>query len=183
MEAPEYLYTTEAFEIVVDADGFISRFRDFERFNAYCRECPQYNRNWACPPFTTDIDNKLSQYKSLLFHTTKIIPSRADIPLSESRKLIRPVRIELERKFSTLEEACGGLFMGFAGSCPYCPENSCARLRSEPCRFPRLCHPSLEAYGFDLCRAVSEIFGFEILWSRNDKVPEYLTLVCGLFHN
>lgn len=171
------------FERDVNAADFISDFRDFQKFNAFCRECPLYNKSWACPPFTHDIEIQLVKYEKVLFHVSKIYPLRPDLPLSLSRELLKPERIKLERKFSVLEKESNGLFLGFAGSCPYCPENSCTRPHGKPCRFPHLCHPSLESYGFDLCKAVSEIFDFEILWSKEGNIPEYLTLVCGLFYN
>ena len=54
------------------------------------------------------------------------------------------------------------------------------RLRLEE-RLERV-RPSLEACGFDLERTASELFGIEMLWGRDGRLPEYLTLVCGLFH-
>ena len=52
-----------------------------------------------------------------------------------------------------------------------------------PCRHPERVRPSLEACGFDLERTASELFGIEMRWGRNGLLPEYLTLVCGLFHS
>ena len=43
--------------------------------------------------------------------------------------------------------------------------------------------PSLEAFGFDISRTLSELFGIRLLWGKDGVIPEYLTLVCGFFHN
>jgi hypothetical protein len=43
--------------------------------------------------------------------------------------------------------------------------------------------PSLEACGFDIGRTTSELFGIELRWGSRGQMPEYLTLVCGFFHN
>lgn len=43
--------------------------------------------------------------------------------------------------------------------------------------------PSLEACGFDLCRTSEELFGIPLLWSCDGRIPEYLMLVSGFFHN
>ena len=43
--------------------------------------------------------------------------------------------------------------------------------------------PSLEACGFDIARTTSELFGIELKWGTDGSLPEYLTLVCGFFHN
>lgn len=176
-------YTADEFEVTLDAVHFISKYHDFKRFNTFCKECPQYDRNWACPPFSYDIAGRIGCYEKILFHVSKLIPDDNTLPLSLSREFLKPERIRLENKFIELEKKTGGLFLGFAGSCPYCPENSCTRPEGKPCRYPHLCHPSLESYGFDLCRASKEIADIEILWSENERLPRYLTLICGLFFN
>ena len=43
--------------------------------------------------------------------------------------------------------------------------------------------PSLEACGFDVARTASELFGIEMKWGSGGRMPEYLTLVCGFFHD
>ena len=43
--------------------------------------------------------------------------------------------------------------------------------------------PSLEACGFDIGKTVSELLHIELKWSDNGKMPEYLTLVGGVFKN
>ena len=57
------------------------------------------------------------------------------------------------------------------------------RLEAKPCRHPELVRPSLEACGFDIARTTSELFGIELKWGTDGSLPEYLTLVCGFFHN
>jgi len=43
--------------------------------------------------------------------------------------------------------------------------------------------PSLEACGFDVAHTASELFGIEMKWGSGGRMPEYLTLVCGFFHD
>lgn len=43
--------------------------------------------------------------------------------------------------------------------------------------------PSLEACGFDIGKTTAELFGIDLKWGTDGKLPEYLTLVCGFFHN
>ena len=57
------------------------------------------------------------------------------------------------------------------------------RPEAKPCRHPELVRPSLEACGFDIARTTSELFGIELKWGSDGLMPEYLTLVCGFFHN
>ena len=71
----------------------------------------------------------------------------------------------------------------YVGTCLYCPEGTCTRPEAKPCRHPELVRPSLEACGFDIAHTTSELFGIELKWGTDGSLPEYLTLVCGFFHN
>ena len=42
--------------------------------------------------------------------------------------------------------------------------------------------PSLEAFGFDMSKTAKDVLGLEIKWSQGELIPEYLTLVCGIFY-
>ena len=77
----------------------------------------------------------------------------------------------------------GGRSFAYVGTCLYCPEGTCTRPEAKPCRHPELVRPSLEACGFDIAHTTSELFGIELKWGTDGSLPEYLTLVCGFFHN
>ena len=36
---------------------------------------------------------------------------------------------------------------------------------------------------FDIGKTTQQLLGIDIKWSHNGRIPEYLTLVCGLFYN
>lgn len=126
---------------------------------------------------------ELRQYSNLFLVATKIIPDEKEIPLSEVNRFYSPERLRIEQQLREMEKTYGGKAFAYAGSCLYCPEGSCSRLDNQPCRHPDLVRPSLESYGFDLGKTASELFGFPLLWSDDGYLPEYLTLICGLFHN
>lgn len=176
-------YTARDYTRSISTDEYTRRFRDAERFMQACRECPNYARSWACPPFDHDRDTELRQYENVLLIATKIVPDSSEIPVSEASRLIRPERVRLESKLREMEKTYGGRSFAFAGKCLYCPEGTCSRLQGEPCRHPELMRPSLEAYGFDIGRTLSELFGIDLLWGRDGHLPAYLTLVCAFFHN
>lgn len=176
-------YTSEDFTVSISTDEYIRRFRDANRFIGYCRQCPNYNHSWGCPPFSHDLERELRGYRNVLLIATKIIPDGSNISLSESRRLIFPERKRLEHRLLEMELLYDGRAFAYVGSCLYCPEGSCTRPLGLPCRHPELVRPSLEAYGFDISRTTSELFGFKLLWGKDGLLPEYLTLVCGFFHN
>lgn len=121
--------------------------------------------------------------RTALIIATKIKPRHSGLPLSESENLLRPERISHEKLLLDLERHYDGRAFSYAGRCLYCPNDSCARLEGRPCRHPELVRPSLEACGFDLCRTTEELMAIPLRWGEGDRMPEYLTLVSGFFHN
>ena len=180
---PPLPYTVEEFFTELPAAEYIARFRDAERVGGYCRECPNYGQSWGCPPFGFDVGAYLTQYTTALLIATKITPERADIPLTEAGRLMRPERQRLEERLLGMERQHGGRAFAYVGTCLYCPEGSCTRPEGKPCRHPELVRPSLEACGFDIGKTTEELFGIGLKWGVNGCLPEYLTLVCGFFHD
>jgi predicted metal-binding protein len=178
-----FTYSTEDFTASLSTEEYIRKYSNSECFIKYCKECRNYGKLWSCPPFVHDTMAELRQYSNVFLVATKIIPDGKEIPFSEAKRFFRPERLRLEKKLLDMEAQYDGRALAFAGSCLYCPEGTCSRLSNQPCRHPELVRPSLESYGFDLGRTASELFGFPLLWSTDGYLPQYLTLICGLFHN
>ena len=177
------LYMTRDFSAELPAADYIARFRDAERIGGYCLSCPNYGRSWGCPPFGFSIGRYLSGDATALLTATKIVPEKQGLPLSEAQRLILPERRRLERRLLEMERQYGGLSFAYVGTCLYCPAGTCTRPEGKPCRHPELVRPSLEACGFDIGKTTAELFGIDLKWGTDGKLPEYLTLVCGFFHN
>ncbi len=177
-------YTAEDFTRELPAEEYIRRFRDAERIEGYCRQCPNYGRSWGCPPFDYDVAQRyMHPYKNVLITATRLKPLDPSMPFSEISRMILPERRRLERRLLELERLHSGRSFAYIGSCLYCPAGSCTRPDGLPCRHPDKVRPSLEACGFDIARTTRELFDMELKWSTDGKVPEYLLLVCGFFHN
>lgn len=167
----------------MDAGEYIRMFRDSGKVWRACEHCPNYGRSWACPPFLPDQARLPEGYKRVLLIVSKIIPDERKSARFTSRELIACERERVERRLLEMERECDGRALTAVGSCTDCDGSECARMRGLPCRHPERVRPSLEAYGFDVGRTVSELFGLPMLWSRGGRMPEYLLLVCGLFYN
>ena len=176
-------YTARDFSAELPAADYIARFRDAERIGDYCRACPNYGRSWGCPPFGFSVGRYLSGYATALLTVTKIVPQKQGLPSSEAGRLILPERRRLEQQLLGMERQYGGLSFAYVGTCLHCPEGTCTRPDGKPCRHPELVRPSLEACGFDIGKTTAELFGIDLKWGPDGKVPEDLTLVCGFFHN
>lgn len=176
-------YKAEDFSVTIPVADYLIRFREAERFEGYCRSCPNYGNSWGCPPFESGVEEYLSGYRTALIVATKITPAASGLSLSEAQQLLLPERRRLERRLLEMERVYDGRSFAYVGTCLYCPDQPCTRPEGKPCRHPDSVRPSLEACGFDIGRTTSELFGIELKWGKEGRMPEYLTLVCGFFHN
>ncbi len=164
----------ERCEIDLDLHDFVRRYLDPSAVGDACRACPRYAATWACPPFSFDVDKLLARFSRLrLFACT--------FPAGESGasfESLRTVRDTLNAEILALERTMGGLATYFGGSCTLCPE--CTRPAGQPCRHSARMRPSLEALGFDLCRALEDLFQIRLDWS---PAPKTVTLTAALLHD
>lgn len=158
---------------------YIRRFRNVEMFMRRCMECRNYNMTWGCPPYACDIEEELRHYNSIMITVTVISLSGDRIPLAEWAAITAPQRERLEKMFLVKEKELGGKAFGFGSTCRHCPDGECTRPQGLPCRHPELVRPSLEAYGFDIGKTLSELFDIELVWGKEGFMPEYITLVSG----
>lgn len=167
---------------------YMEEYRDVAKFIACCRRCSMYGATWSCPPFDFDTDQYLAPYTDAYLIGSKIIISPRSIVEYEGEKvvfelmkeIIADVRRHLDPRLLALEQRYPGRAF-YAGTCHICPLDSCTRPHGLPCIHPELIRPSLETFGFDLGRSTSDLLGIEMKWSRDGRLPEYLTLVSGFF--
>lgn len=174
-------YTARDITRIIGVNELMERFRDAERFIAYCRECPSYGRSWGCPPFGFDAEEYLSQWDVAEITATVITPA-CEMAASEAGRFITPERLRLDASLLARERETGGMAFSFVGNCLYCPEGECTRPCGLPCRHPDKVRPSLEAFGFDITAILSGLFGITLLWPSDGHLPHHLTLVTAVFH-
>lgn len=177
-----YAYRADDFTATLPVAEYMARFRDVPRFLDCCRQCRNFGKSWACPPYDFDVDRTMDGYESAFFVAVRITPAER-IPIGEAGALLLPERKRLERRLLELEKESGGRMFGFTGVCSFCPEGTCTRPSGEPCRHPELVRPSLEACGFNVAQTSEELLGLPMVWSNDGFVPAYLVLVGCLFHN
>lgn len=171
----------EKFSIEKDAASYIRNFRDEARFIEACRKCPNYGASWGCPPFDFDVCEFLSKYTKVRIFAYKITPPESGMPLAATQTLIKPERMEMEAELLALEKELGGRAFSYIGKCLHC-DGPCRRIAGKPCLHPDKVRPSLESFGFDIGMTLSELFGLELKWGTDGKMPEYLLLVGAVFY-
>lgn len=159
---------------------YVARYRDADRFAGYCRECGNYGRCRLCPPFARDDVPDFGAFRHIMLIAARFEVG-SDVAPAEVMEYLRHERIRLEEKLLELEREHDGRAFGFSGSCPYC--ECCSRSEGESCRHPEKARPSLEAYGFDLCRTMEELFGRSLQWSESGAPLRDVTLIGALIYN
>lgn len=165
---------------------YIAQYRDIPKFLEYCRECPRYNKCWACPEHSFDTKKYIEGYDHVYIIGAKVpvpeslsqmdmtaeqIAQAAEGVMKAARRVLDPVLLALEQHIPN-SLAC------FGGTCHLC--ETCTRVEGKPCRFPEKRRPSLESIGFDVASTTEKLLGIELLWCQ-DSLPPYLTVVSALF--
>jgi len=185
------MYSTQNYISCVSAKDYISNFRDTNKFIVFCKQCNKYMNCWACPPYNFDTTNYISEYNKIYIIGTKIILSekiRQNCRSVEDSRLIgaeiiRMVRKGLDEQLLNMELDIPESKAFFAGTCHICDTEDCTRTTGQPCRYPDKIRHSLESFGFDIGKTTEELLGIKLKWSNDGLLPEYLTLVSGLFTN
>lgn len=183
------MYNTTLITAEIDLEEYIRDYREPEKFIGYCKQCDRYNSCWTCPPFDFDTEEYIVLYDRAYIIGTKINLSEELIRDNQgwdkctkiSYEIIEKVRKVLDQKLLMLEKHNPQSKAFFAGTCHICAKEKCTRIKGEPCIAPESIRPSLESFGFDISKTSSELLKVEMLWSKEGVLPEYFTLVSGIF--
>jgi len=175
----------------IPVTDYISNYRDADKFIVYCKQCNKYGNCWACPPYDFDATDYILKYNKAYIIGTKISLSEdirkacknAEDSKSTGAKVIVDVRTMLDKQLLDAESNTVDSKAFFAGTCHICEPGDCTRIQNEPCRYPDKIRHSLESVGFDIGKTTEELLGIKLKWSNDGSLPEYLTLVSGLFTN
>lgn len=138
---------TKAQVIAADQIKTDKIFRDICLSNA----CGMCGKCYMCPPDVGEIDVLMAEIKNydlaLVYQTITELEDSFDFEgMVEAKKKTYPLAQKLRTVFRDMGIS-KVLHLG-AGGCGVC--KTCAKQTGEPCRFPELALPSLEAYGVNV---------------------------------
>jgi predicted metal-binding protein len=167
----------------VDVEEFIENYVDIERFMGLCEECENYGKNWNCPPFDFDVMEVWNSFNKLKIIAFKLDFSDEELNMEYSEKELEFILKRLERMkvklmneiYALEDENSLGLFLG---NCNLCMK--CTREFGMPCKMPFKMRYSIESLGGNVDQLIEDIFGFKILYAKDNRLPEYLIFVGGV---
>ena len=170
-------------EVTVDAGEFVSLYRDVERIEKMCGNCPSYGKSWGCPPHVFDSVAVCDGFKTVRLMGTIIeFDEKVQVTCTspeDAREISTHVMEEvwgtLLPEMYELERQTPGSRI-FTFRCRLCPEG-CTRPQGKPCRHPDSLRYSLESVGFDVVAATRDLLGIELEWSSDGSLPKHITLV------
>ncbi|MCF8026047.1 MAG: DUF2284 domain-containing protein [Desulfobacteraceae bacterium] len=124
--------------------------------------CKRWGRYWTCPPHLA-----VSQEQ---FMTAFNKYKKAIIIESGDPKTGQDVTLAVEKEAMLV---CGSMFAFAMVLCVQCEE--CAY--PEPCSYPHLARPSMDAYGIDIGKTI-EPLGFQVAFDREGNlIPAWYSMV------
>ena len=184
------MYQVEVQVKTLTVPEWLEKYCQPEKFVPLCRECPQYGKNWSCPPGMTtaaalaggyryvQVIGLKVKYDEQVLREAEHSPQRTEELRQETyeaaKKKMLQALLALEREFP-------GSTTIMAGGCTLC--RTCARAKGEPCRYPEKMRYSYSGLGFDLGRiSGSKLLGMPLLWQKRG-LPAYTVAIASFLHN
>lgn len=171
------MYEKRRFTGEISIADFLNQYFDKERILQKCRECSGFAKTWSCPEFDFAPEDYWKQFSTYQVICDQISMEGVTSP-REAEERLYSEKPAFNREMLELEHAVLGSRALYAEECDEC--KTCARLTGEPCRFPEIMRYSIESLGGCGVKLVSELFGFDVLWSDGKTIPDYYILLGGL---
>lgn len=124
--------------------------------------CNRWGKYWTCPP---NLDISPEKFMEAFDQYTSAIVVKTTDPAKGQE-----VTVALE-KAAMMSAGC--MFAFAMVLCVQCEECACP----DPCRYPHLARPSMDAYGIDIGKTV-EPLGFKVEFDRDGKLlPAWYSMV------
>lgn len=134
-------------------------------------KCRSYGKCWTCPPYCGTLEDiaarSAAYHRGILVQTTGQMEDDYDVETMEEAGALQVKRFHaLVKEVRNTYPDC--LPMS-AGACTVCPKCACP---DEPCRFPDLAFPSMEAYGLWVSKTCTDS-GMSYFYG-----PQTITFTC-----
>ncbi|MDY4694216.1 MAG: DUF2284 domain-containing protein [Blautia sp.] len=183
------MYSTEVRVETLTVPEWLENYCDPEKFVPLCRECPEYGKNWSCPPGVPSMEKIVAGYRYVhviglkVTYDKKVIQEAAACPKRAEqlrRETYGAAKKKMLQALLTLEEVFPQSLTIMAGRCELC--DRCTRAEGRGCRHPDKMRFSFSGLGFDLGKISSELLKMPLLW-KSEGLPEYNVAIAAFLHS
>lgn len=179
------MFKIKQLSVNLDMDDFYKNYVDIKKFHKLCEKCENYGTNWSCPPFNFDKNKIWESYNKIKIIAFKYIFSNDLLDKTFEKYEIEIFLKKLLKTKIGLVDILYGMeddnsFVLSIGPC-----NLCAKCSRDfmYCENPLKLRYSIESLGGDVDSLCRDIFGDEILYIENGKLPPYMYFVGGLLYD
>lgn len=183
------MYQIETKVKTIPVPQWLAEYCRPDEFTKLCELCPQYGKNWACPPHMPSAERLSEKYRYVQVIGLKVlydesVRKEAERSPQKTEELREQTYGEAKKKMLQalllLEQQFPESLTIMAGGCTLC--SRCARADGKLCRHPEKMRFSYSGLGFDLGRIAEELLEMPLLW-QNTGLPEYNVAIASFLHN
>lgn len=183
------MYEVQVRVVTVTVPEWTEKYCRPEIFVPLCRECPEYGKNWSCPPGVPPAEALVGKYRYAQVIGLKVLYGervRQEARTSPGREeelrssTYGAAKKKMLQALLALEKVFPESLTIMAGRCEQCEQ--CTRPEGRICRYPERMRYSFSGLGFDLGRISEELLEMPLLW-QNRGLPEYNVAVAAFLHN
>ncbi|WWD83863.1 hypothetical protein TEGL_22790 [Terrisporobacter glycolicus ATCC 14880 = DSM 1288] len=179
-------FTTEVFYKKIKVEDILNDYIDVDTFLECCKQCPNYDTRWSCPPYDFDVIDYWKNYKYLhvlgykiTFDEDVVLKTYGEEELNLFiKELFRKQMEFFYEKSKYLEEKYEDSVSLAWGKCYKCDE--CTRKQSKKCRYENDMRYSIESLGGNVDKLSKDLFNIELKWAQRGKLPQYFFNSIGL---
>lgn len=171
------MYEKQRFEADIEIKEMIEKYFHPASTLAKCRACPGFASTWSCPEFDFDPLDFWKQFSKFHLIVDKV-SNEGTASAADAQARLSAEKIYYDAEMLSLEQKHPGSRALVAQECVHCAK--CARQAGKPCVHPQRMRYALESLGMLAVDLVKAQFGFDVLWSDGESIPEYYLLVGGI---
>jgi len=155
----------------------LMRFFYEEKVEGYCKNCPNYNKRYTCPPFEFSKIEYIRKFNQVFIIGSKWY--KEDIPkeLWDKNKILdafESMREQVSKIVLDYEKEILGSEALLIGTCTNC--EICNKVIDKPCKNKQKQRYSLEALGFLVSDIAKNVLNTEILWQKEGMIDYHFSV-------
>lgn len=153
-----------------------------QKIETYCKVCPNYGKNWSCPPHFFERESFLKEYPYIVLIIARLKYSADEILRIKGKQEVKdyteqtlfPLRHTFYERLKILEQSRSDLRMFDIGNCGLC--ETCRREEGRACIRPDELRYSPESLGFDVSLLLEHYFDLKLEWAGETLPSHYISL-------